>query len=170
MSTDTPTIDCYICALHQHQMDPYLESQGFGRGMIIFAIPNYGVLFKCRAEGELIDLEFGAFFSLLKFFKEKLAGQKVPRLRVHSSSPEFIFTLSNKGPHLSNHPERQKVLKEHLASLTVEVTYCRRINNRALTPSDEYPMTPANQTPIIRPTPEDQDGTQFKPFQKGVRL
>ncbi|MBD3258714.1 hypothetical protein GF377_09800 [candidate division GN15 bacterium] len=167
---DSTPIDCYICSLTQKTMEPDLVSRGIGRGMIVFAIPGYGVLFKCRAEGSLIDLEFGAFFALLKFVKESMPKDRIKRLKIHSSSPEFIFTLSNKGPQLRQNKERTDLLKESLAGLTVEVAYVKRLNNRALVPAAEYPSTPTDRRPLIQPSPDDSDKVQFKPLQKGIRL
>jgi hypothetical protein len=170
MANTPRAVNCFIHTFTNPHMEPYLEKNGFGRGMLIFAIPEFGVIFKCRAEGDPLDLEFGAFFSLLKFIKKSLGKENIQALHVHSSSPEFVFSFTDKQKLITAHPERMKALAEYASGISIAVSYIRRIDNKAVVPAADYPSTPTNQTPVIRPTPEDSSKTQFKPFQKGIRL
>ncbi|MCD6248863.1 MAG: hypothetical protein J7J98_00855 [candidate division Zixibacteria bacterium] len=113
MKITTGPVDCYIGAFKAPLQEAYLENHGFSRGMILFAIPSYGVLFRCRADGDLMDLEFGAFFALLRFIKTSLAKEQIKNLRVFSSTPKFVFTMMNRGPELRNRPNREKMLKKY---------------------------------------------------------
>ncbi len=170
MTKKAGPVECYIHSCPQTDMEDYLETNGFAKGMILFAIPGYGVLFKCRAVGDHLDLEFGAFFSLLRFIKTSLEKEKIKSVRVHSSNPEFVFALSNGSKHLAEHPERKEMLTKALQSAKVEVSYIRRVDNKALISPVEYPSTPENQTPAIKPSPDEQTKMQFKPIQKGILL
>ena len=170
MTQTTKAVNCYIHTFANPHMDSYLERNGFSNGLLIFAIPEFGVLFKCRAEGDPLDLEFGAFFSLLKFIKKSLGKERIGALHVHSSNPEFVFSFTDTQKLITTHPERMKALAEYATGISIAVSYIRRLDNKAVVPAADYPCTPANQTPVIRPTPEDSSKTQFKPFQKGIRL
>jgi hypothetical protein len=170
MSDISRPVDCYIHSFANSQLEPYLERNGFGRGMLIFAIPEFGVLFKCRAEGDPLDLEFGAFLSLMRFIKKSLGREKIRALHLHSSSPEFVFSFTDKQLLLAAHPERMKALAEYASGISISVSYIRKLDNKAVVPAADYPSAPLNQTPVIRPSEDDPGKTQFKPFQKGIRL
>ena len=90
MKDKKPPIRCYVAAFTNARIDSFLEDNGFSKGMICFAIPAYGIMFRCRTEGRLIDLEFSALFSLLEFVKSKLAEEKIRSLQVFSSNPEHV--------------------------------------------------------------------------------
>lgn len=170
MEKQQNTVDCYIHSFHQPRLDNYLESNGFSRGMIIFAIPHYGILFKCRADGDALDLEFGAFFALLRFIKKSLGKERLESVKIHSSNAAFVFSFTDQERLFDAHPEREKLLKEYASKMTIAMSYIDRLSNKAIVPLDEYPCTPVNQTPVIKPTPEDLSKAQFKPLQKGIRL
>ncbi|RKX23594.1 MAG: hypothetical protein DRP45_10155, partial [Candidatus Zixiibacteriota bacterium] len=83
---------------------------GFAQGMILFAIPEHGLLFKCCAEGDSLDLEFGAFFAALRFINESLAGEKIKQVRVHTSNPVFLSAVTNGSRQVTGNPKRKKML------------------------------------------------------------
>ena len=117
MEVKLPPLRCYIGSLLNSEIDPYLEKNGFCHGLIIFAVPELGLLFRCRADGALIDLEFGAFFSALRFLKTYLIQDKFDTLHVLSSSPEFVFSFTKESKHLAKGSTRQKLLKEYSAHM-----------------------------------------------------
>ncbi len=169
MKKTTP-VDCYISSFVHPQMEPYLEANGFARGMILFAIPGYGVLFKCRAQGRPVDLEFGAFFSLLRFIKKSLVKAKIKAVHVHSSNPEFVFALANSSSEVSGNAERQKMLAQNMKDFQITVSYTPPVNNKTLVPPAEYPSTPEGQTPPLKPDVKKETKTEFRPIQKGINL
>ena len=71
MKETSSVLTGYIAAYRIPSLDPYLEKLGFSKGMILFSIPELGIVFRCRVDGRLIDLEFGAFFALLKIIQTK---------------------------------------------------------------------------------------------------
>jgi hypothetical protein len=170
MSDSKKTVDCYIYSFEHPRLDEYLERNGFCRGMIIFAIPDFGILFKCRVEGSDLDLEFGAFFALLRFIKKSLSKEKMDVLRIHSSNPAFVFSFTDQKRLFDMHPERRKLLSEYASDKTIAMSYIDKVSNKAIVPVGEYPCTPENQTPVIRPSAEDLSKAQFKPLQKGLHL
>jgi len=169
MKKTTP-VECYISSFVHPQMEPYLEANGFARGMILFAIPGYGVLFKCRAQGKSVDLEFGAFFSLLRFIKKSLGKEKIKAVHIHSSNPQFVFALANSSPEVSKNTERKKMLAQNMKDFQITVSYTAPMNNKTLVPPTEYPSTPEGQAPPIKPDIKKETGSEFRPIQKGIHL
>jgi hypothetical protein len=169
MKKTTP-VDCYISSFVHPHMEAYLEANGFARGMILFSIPGYGVLFKCRAQGRPVDLEFGAFFSLLRFLKKSLSKDNITAVHVHSSNPEFVFALANASSEVSKNPERKKMLAQNTRDFQITVSYTPPINNKTLVPPTEYPSTPEGQLPPFKPDVKKETRTEFRPIQKGINL
>jgi len=163
-------VECHISSFVHPQMEAYLEANGFARGMILFSIPGYGVLFKCRAQGRPVDLEFGAFFALLRFIKKSLGKEKIKAVHVHSSNPEFVFALANSSSEVSQNPERKKMLTRNMKDFQITVSYTAPINNKTLVPPSEYPSTPEGQTPPLKPDAGRETKTEFRPIQKGINL
>jgi hypothetical protein len=138
--------------------------------MILFAIPNYGVLFKCRAGGDLLDLEFGAFFALLRFVKTSLAGERIKTIRVNSSNPSFVFTLANRGPLIAARPGRRKMLEDYLSRFDIEVRLVPRHRNQARLSPIDLPAIPREQTSPLRTRARRRSRGHFRPIQKGLMI
>lgn len=163
-------LDCYIGGLLNAEIDPFLENHGFTRGLVVFSIPAYGTLFRCRVEGNRIDLEFGALFSLLRFIADKLPDEKIRRVRIHSSNPEFVFAFGGAGKHLAKGSAREKMLREFSMKFQITVAYIESRKNRSLHSAADYPSVPPGQKLPFRPSAESSGKTRFQPFQKGIRL
>ena len=169
MKKTSLALTAYIAAYRIPSFDPCLEKLGFTKGMILFSIPELGILFRCRVDGKLIDLEFAAFFALLKFIQTKLAGQKVKALRVLSSNPEFLFAFTKSGnPNLLT-PEREGLLAEYRKKHQIEIAYVEARSNEALVPAANCPPLPVSRQ-FKLPRNPDSDKPQFKPFQTGFKL
>jgi hypothetical protein len=138
--------------------------------MVIFAIPDYGVLFRCRAEGELVDLEFGALLSLLKFVETSMAAEKIGAVTVYSSLPEFVFAFTGQSKHLAPEGERMRLLKERTAKLKATVMYIDPARNAALWSAADYPAVPKGQVVKVTSALLDDTRRMFRPIQKGIRL
>ena len=164
-------LDCYISSVLNDKIDPYLEKNGLTRGLVIFSIPSFGVLFKCRVEGDPIELEFAAFFSLLKFIETSFEKKQVKAVKVFSSNPEFIFSFSGNTKHLGKGTEKFNLLQHYAAKMTIAVGLVEKIKNRALVPTAEYPSLPADrELNISMDFIGKKKKNSFKPFQKGIRL
>ena len=163
-------LKCYIAAFLNPRIDSFLDKNGFSRGLIVFAIPSHGILFRCRATGGLLDLEFGAFFSLLEFISASLTKERIEAIHVVSSNPEFVFAFTGNSKHLAEGTERKRLLVEHSRRRRLSVGYIEPINNKAfMTPSD-YPSVPKGRAIELTLDDKNLDRQTFKPFQKGVEL
>ncbi|HOP07357.1 MAG TPA: hypothetical protein PLF13_08715 [candidate division Zixibacteria bacterium] len=166
---NTP-VKCYLAGIINSEMDPDLQDRGFCRGMLVFAIPTLGILFRCRARGERIDLEFGAFFALLKFLKSKLGEERIRQLQVYSSNPEFVFAFTGKTRHLAPDSERMKLVKEYSRHFQIAVALVKSSDNLALASTADFPSLPADRSIAIKRDSADSESPQFKPFQRGIRI
>jgi len=161
---------CYIAGFENQEIDPDLHRRGFCHGMLAFAIPHLGILFRCRARGEAIDLEFGALFSLLKFIKTKLAKEDLKNLQIFSSSPEFVFSFAGNSKHLPPDSQRMKMVKKYHSELKMQIGLIEMVENKALIITSDFPSMPDGcsisfeKEKLISKTP------RFKPFQQGIRL
>lgn len=169
---DNP-LRCFISSFRNRQLDPRLADQGLSRGMLVFAVPDLGILFRCRAEGEPIDLEFGAFFALLKFLSDKqsqLGIGKLKTIQVLSSNPEFVMAFTGNSRHLEEGSARMRLLKEHTRQMRIAVGLVEARKNQALVPAADYPSLPKDRGVEFGPSSEPEQKPAFKPFQRGVNL
>jgi hypothetical protein len=170
MKTSGSPLNVYVLSFRNKRIDPFLESKGFSRGMVAFAIPSLGIVFKCRAEGELLDLEFGALFSLLEFVRTSLKAEKIKEVRVFSSNPKFVFAFTGVSPHLAKGSTREKLLREYARGLQLAVGYVETHKNRTLVPPVDYPSLPAERKSPLRPALDDMMKSEYMPFQRGVKF
>jgi hypothetical protein len=166
---DSP-VKCYTAAFHNREIDPYLEDKGFTHGMIIFSVPAFGILFRCRAQGTLIDLEFGALFALLKFVETRLAEAKVRAVCILSSNPEFVFSFTGNSRHLEPGGERARLLAEFSRQFKLSIAFVEPTENKALISPADYPSLPEPDAVGFKPDFEDQKKISFWPFQKGLEI
>ncbi len=170
MNKEKAPLKCYIAAFRNGQIDPDLQQRGFSLGMIVFAIPELGILFRCRADGNLVDLEFGAFFALLKFIKSRLSDLKVTKVQIHSSNPEFVFAFTGNTKHLQKGTARYNLVAEYQKRHQIIISYCEPLKNKALVPASEYPALPRDRQIGLKPESKEQSRPELKPFQRGLRL
>ena len=170
MAVSKKPTDCYIAAFLNPCMDPYFESNGFCRGLILFAIPSHGVLFRCRAYGDCIDLVFGAFFSLLRFIRTRLKEEKISDLVVHSSNPEFVFSFAGYGRYVTEGSARDRLIREYGQKMKIAVCHVDAHKNRALISAADFPSIPRDRKSSLQPDPGDHKKFEFKPIQKGIHI
>lgn len=163
-------VACFIGARILQPSDPYLRRLEVYSGLVIFGIPHYGVQFKCRADGELVDLEFAAFFALLRTITTKLKDEGLRAIEVCSSNPEFVFAFTGKSRHLLDGSERAKLLKEYSSRLAITVRFVHPHENRALASPADFPTLPTNRYVSMTPDPFDYKNVSIKPLQRGVSL
>jgi len=138
--------------------------------MVAFAIPAYGVLFKCRARGEQRDLELGALLALLRFIDTSLKGEKITKVRVLASDPQLVFGLAHDRKNLTTKIGRQKKLERYFRRIDVIGAYVSRAVNRALCSPADLPSLPEGQkSPIPTPSP-GHSGLAFGVFRKDIDL
>ncbi|MBU2534532.1 MAG: hypothetical protein KKB37_17470, partial [Alphaproteobacteria bacterium] len=164
MATELRYLKCYTASFLGNTMDPLLAEKGFARGLIIFAVPDYGILFRCRALGSAVDLEFAAYFALLRFIKTRLSDQQVKAVQVYSSNPEFVFSFTGKSRHLNNNEERRRLLREYGREFKLAVGYIRPVDNKALISPGDFPSMPVGARIELSPDQSETRTPSIKPF------
>jgi len=161
---------CYIAAQQIGRIDSYLDEQGFCSKLLAFAIPSLGVLFRCRTYGDPIELEFGAFFSLLRFIETRLKDTNIKDIVVYSSNSEFVFAFAGHGSHILPGSARDKLIREHSRKLNIAVEYIVPQKNWTIISAADFPSMPLNRQSSLKPSHDEQNKIEIKPIQKGLRL
>ena len=170
MEVSKEPLDCYIGCFRRPLKEPYLRDNGFSRGMIQFAIPSHGVLFRCRADGSHLDLEFGALFALLRFVHTSLSNEKIKAVRVHSSHPELVFSVLHNSRQVRDDEQRLALMKKYRALFDIQVDYVPPHKNQTRLAPGDFPSTPLGQEPPIKPKNTGSRRPSFKSIQKGLHL
>lgn len=170
MSENIRPIVAYIGGVSHPLADSALEKQGLSHGLVMFAVPDLGIQFRCRAEADRLRLEIGAFFSLLRFLKTRLPRVKIEALEVRSSLPEFVFSLGGKTGAFAKDTEWSRLLAEYTPHMQITTRYVEPRLNRCLLPPSEFPSVPETTKPLLTPTWDDRTKFTIKPFQRGIEL
>lgn len=163
-------LKCYIASYLIRDMDAALNNFGVSKGIISFAIPNFGLIFRARAEGYPLDMEIGVFFSLLEFIKSKLAEEKIKQVAVFSSKPQFVFSFTAESTLFTEGSSRRELLDKYTALMKLSVSYVKPIQNQALISPADYPSLPKGQEISIPFSDHELNGVEFKPLQTGLKL
>ncbi|RME27025.1 MAG: hypothetical protein D6800_05580 [Candidatus Zixiibacteriota bacterium] len=169
MSAEKAKLVCFIGALKREARDSGLKAQDITADLVLFAIPQLGIQFRCRATGEPLDLEFAAFFAALRYITKSLAAMKIKHVQVLSSCPEFVFSFMGNTETIQQNTGRYRLLQEYMSKLDISVGLVERRNNRAFLPTSELPSLPAGVPSPVDPK-RDLPRPQFKPIQRGLKL
>ena len=170
MTQQVKSTKCYISSFIHTSMDKSLQSAGISNGIISFAIPDYGVLFRCLGEGDLIDMEFSSFFALLEFIRSKFEKNQIKSVEVISSNPHFVFSFTTFSDRLKNGSAYRQLLNQFVKEMTISVGYIKPLNNKALISPADYPSMPADKKIVLSFTNEELHKSEFKALQKGIKL
>ena len=161
---------CYIASYRIRELDPFLAKNGFYPGMLLFSIPDYGIIYRCRVSGEFLEMEFAAFFALIQFVRTDLKGEKINGLEVISSMPEFIFSFTEHSPFMKKDSAHKKLLIELCRDITIGVKYVSIKENKALISAADYPSVPEPKKVKLAFNKKELSKTSFQQFQKGIRF
>jgi len=138
--------------------------------MVGFAIPDYGILFRCRVKGEKLDLEFGSFFALLGFIKTRLNDLKIKAVQVMSSNPHFVFSFSGNKEIINNNKERRKLLESYSKKYSIAIAYIKPIDNMAMFSPSEYASLPVHYKIAFKPDMSESKKIKIMPFNPGLSI
>jgi len=170
MDKEPKALKCYISSFNNNQIDPYLKKLGFTTGLVGFAIPDYGILFRCRAKGESLDLEFGSFFALLGFINTKLKNEKIKVVQVFSSNPYFVFSFSGGRDIINKNKERRKLLKNYSKKFSIKVAYIGPDENKGLFSPADFASLPVHYKVPLKPDLSESRKIKIMPFNPGIIL
>ena len=166
---DTPAL-CYVAAVSDRLADPALRRFGFASGIIMFSIPDLGLLFRCRAEGNRLSLELAAFYTLLEFVNRELKGEAIKSLEVRSSCSELVFSFASGGIDISASGHRSKLLEKIQSMYELKVSWVEPSKNRSLLATGDFPALNRGLKSNLSQYRQDLRRSTMKPLQRGVQL
>jgi len=86
-------MQCFFYGLTQSD-DPLVSSLG----TVSFAVPDIGVIFRSRWQGNLYECQYAALLSLLQFIETNEKVFKADTIEIYSDSPVVIYQLTKGGP------------------------------------------------------------------------
>lgn len=120
-----------------------------GRGIVSFAVPDYGILFRSLAEGSRMDLEMIAFLSFLRFAVHNQDVFGSPELHIYTDHETLASMMEPVNP--SAKPgSLQREAKKIAGKLRFRVLLIPPEANRAAGPVADIPDLPANTTLEIK--------------------
>jgi len=104
------------------------KSQG---GIVSFAVPEFGVLFRSVADGSRTDLEIVALFSLLRFAAQNAEIFSPRAVEIFSDYPPVVYLLNHEGPTGKEMGSIRAEAKKIAGSICFSVTLVAPEANRA---------------------------------------
>jgi hypothetical protein len=165
-------VACYVAAIAHPLIDSRLASQGVSQGLVLFGIPSAGILFRCRAEGTILDLEFGAILSALRFITHDLKQETIGAVRILSSQPKLVFALYGRDfkSMQMDGDGAFALLAEYAHKIALTIEFVPPQRNLALVRVGDYPAMPEGRKLEVNAEWALPKLHQIKPIQTGVKL
>ena len=170
MAENKKIIKCFIASYLHPDQDPVLKEHGISNGLISFAIPNFGVVFRCLGEGDILTMEFSLFFSLLEFIQTKLKDENIKSIQVLSSNPHFVFSFSKYSEALKDGTAYRQLLDKYMKKMSIQIAYVKPQRNQALSSIVDFPSMPTNKKVELAVNKDELSKVEFKPLQKGLKF
>lgn len=134
-------IKCYVSGRHKPDS---------GRdGTVSFAVPEYGVLFRCGAAGNKADMEIIAFLTFLRFVEHNIEIFKPRKLHIYTDFPLLVY-LMNKGAMVPGMDAVIREAEKYARNIEFEVKYVVDKENRAAGSVVDIPAMPADSKVKIK--------------------
>lgn len=135
------TLKCYISGRPKAGDSRY--------GIVSFAVPDYGILFRSLAEGSRMDLEMIAFLSFLRFAVHNLDVFGSPELHIYTDH-ELLASMMKPVNPSAKPGSLQREARKIAGKLRYKVLLVAPDANRAAGPVADIPDLPANATLEIK--------------------
>lgn len=131
--------DALKCYVSGRQLDAVTR-----QGIISFAVPEYGVLFRCGASGARSDLEVIAFLSFLRFVDLNKDEFKKRQMLIYSDFPVLVY-LMNKGAVAGKGTDAViRQAEKYTKGISYQVKWIDEKGNRAAGSINDIPRLPAD--------------------------
>lgn len=134
-------IKCYVSGRHTGDTGQ--------DGIVSFAVPEYGVLFRCGAAGSKTDMEIIAFLTFLRFVEHNIGIFKPRTLHIYTDFPVLVY-LMNKGAMVPGMDAVVREAEKYAKSFTYEVKFIDGKENRAAGSVADIPAMPADSKVKIK--------------------
>ncbi len=112
------------------------------RGIISFAIPDYGVLFRSQYEGNRYECEYAAAIALIRFVQLNQDHFKAKKLELLTDSPIVVYQVNNRIASTKTLQRFRDLIFYYKRRLNFELVWVPASMNRAGTPMVEIGTNP----------------------------
>lgn len=136
-------LKCYISGRH--------TDGNRKQGTISFAVPEFGILFRCMAAGSRDDLEIVAFLSLLKFAEHNADIFKEKELKILTDYSPLVHHLTDRARSATRGASTVREAAQKIArSFRYTVSLIGQDENRAAGSIIDIPAMPSGSTLKIK--------------------
>ncbi|MDD4052936.1 MAG: hypothetical protein PHR28_13705 [candidate division Zixibacteria bacterium] len=118
-------------------------AEGNNIGTVSFAIPDYGILFRCRGEGTRTELEIIAFMSLLRFAEANKELFHKKELLIHTDFPFIVYLLNDAESATGKMGAVATRARQYAKEFIFQAVWVDPRDNRAAAPILDLPDLPA---------------------------
>lgn len=130
------TLKCYTSGRHL--------KDGGDVGIISFAVPDYGILFRCRGEGTRTELEIIALMSFLRFAEANKDLFAKREMQIYTDFPFLVYLLNGKERLDGRLTAVTSQVRQYSRELSFQVKWIDDHGNRAASSIGTIPVLPAN--------------------------
>jgi hypothetical protein len=121
-----PKITCFIAAKSNHQ-DKSIKQ----RGLVSFAIPDFGILFRTFCFGSHYELEYMSLLSLLRFIELNRSAFEKQKINIYSTNSLLVYQV-NQNAFCEKELEKHKNLAvAYKNTLNFSLSWIPQSENRA---------------------------------------
>jgi len=113
-------------------------------GIISFAVPEYGIIFRCGVEGTLTDLNIIAFLTFLRFAEHNKDIFKKRELHIFTDFPLLVYLMNDGSASVKGLGAVRKQAEKYARGFLFKVKWINRRDNRAAQPVNSIPILPAH--------------------------
>ncbi|MEE9441216.1 MAG: hypothetical protein V3V99_00920 [candidate division Zixibacteria bacterium] len=135
-------IKCYVSGQYQNGNEK--------EGIVSFAVPEYGVLFRCMASGTKAELEIIAFLSFLKFAEHNLDIFKTRQLRIFTDFSLLVYIMNNGAVGMPGMEAVVSEAKKYSKKMEYTVKWISEKENRAAESVVNIPQMPVKNRVKIK--------------------
>ncbi len=138
--------------------------------LISFAIPDYGILFRCRVTNPLDDPLDLAVLTGLRFIEVSLKTVKVKKALIATDSPAYYFA-NNAASGASRRARTAETLNGYTKKFQLQYTLTSTQENAARHSTVILPQSPADLPTLLKHSANPNLGSgKMMPLQNGVEL
>mgnify|MGYP001256758956 CR=1 FL=1 len=130
------SLKCYTSGRHL--------ADGGNVGTVSFAVPDYGLLFRCRGEGTRAELEIIALMSFLRFAEANKELFAKRDLQIYTDFPFIVFLLNGKIRLDGRLTVVATQIQQYSRELSFQVKWIDGQSNRAASSVGDIPVLPAD--------------------------
>jgi len=118
------------------------DKSATSRGLISFAIPDYGVLFRSQYQGNRYECEYAAAIALIRFIQLNQDHFQGKPLQLLTDSPIVVYQVNNRIATTRTMQRFRDLILYYMRKMSFELVWVPASVNRAGTPVAEIGINP----------------------------